>query len=149
MKWAGRKTGGCISRREKAGRDRLWVFRGKVEKDWARLFMLQSRCRRKESDKNKNLLCRGSLQFHNVFCLQALQRQVHETLVPSHEYSHSLHAPDDFTPNCKMNSFTDYMSNTFCSSSVCNLQMEPSANTHVFAYPPTQGLFKMEILLLC
>lgn len=63
---------------------------------------------------------------------------------------HTPHLPpDDFTPNCEMNGFADYMSNAFCSSSLCDAQMEHSADTHVFAYPRTLGLFKMRILLPC
>lgn len=149
MKWAGRKTGGCISRRGETGRDRLWALRGKVEKTERDCLWCRADAEGRRVIRTKIYFVGGPSSFITSSVMWVLRRQVHKTLVPSHEYSYSPLAPDDFTPNCEMNGFTDYMSNAFCSSSLCDAQMEHSANTHVFAYPHTQGIFKMGILPPC
>lgn len=48
-------------------------------------------------------------------------------------------APDDFAPKCEMNGLADYMSNTFCSSSLCDARVEHSANTRVCVYIHDMG----------
>lgn len=63
--------------------------------------MVQSRCRRKESDKKKNVLCRGSFQFHHVFCHVSIAETGAWSLRPSRGYSYSSLAPDDFTQNAR------------------------------------------------
>lgn len=63
--------------------------------------MVQSRCRRKESDKKKNVLCRGSFHFHHVFCHVSIAETGAWSLLPSWGYSYSSLAPDDFTQNAR------------------------------------------------
>lgn len=78
---------------------------------------------------NKNLLCRGLSCCITSSLVWALQRQAREALGP-HRGIHTPHlTPQDFThPNGEMNSPTDYMSNTFYSSSLSDAQVECSLN---------------------
>lgn len=114
-------------------------------RDCARLFAVQSRCRKKESDMKENLLCRGPSCCISSSLMWALQSPKEEGMRRSvfwalRGYPHSILASKDFThPNGEMNSTTDYMSCTFYGSSLSDAQVERSLNTGTHSHKHRQN----------
>lgn len=101
MKWAGRKTGGCISRRGETGRCRLWASRGKVEETEQDCLWCRADAEGRRVIRRKMYFVGGSFQFHHVFCHVSIAETGAWSLLPSRGYSYSSLAPDDFTQNAR------------------------------------------------